>query len=556
MLPVFPSIETNKTVAQTEILLLIIPHLTVSYIKQTTQSPAFLEGVSNRLQAMRPKLRFMGMAFATALTARDDSSPRLKLDEVDGFDEEYNNWKPLLDIHDVVATDESCWDDLNDSQEIATENSQLIPERESGDSEEENPHQSGLESETEEEGEFRPFAIIDDGSEDSDDDPTVRREKVRPPVYMIDLIAYFNDSNESTSAQKHKVALMHATKIILRKADYGQELATTSKELAQVLCGLRNNFGLNDFDQQKMNAMIALCVTAPETVSPLHAEYVTFGDYSLQERLIMLSSIALAALHLSGKSTYNFEVSREDMFPSRLLPPDIHARFALEKDYPQDLGRFGLSYIENSVRAIKSSSLRESVTNAIENADTSKSGEIFVSRRLQTERDQRGGKNLAVQKNSLAKIAGQSFFFPLASRWKSFTSTLSRNAFGEMLLAHYVKTMAIILNSSYPAATDIFDMSSELMIIISTIRRDTGEPSVLEAIFTSILVIMDVNEEASLIQYFSKQFLEIKEYLEASWEGIGAEDVRNLAAGLLVKISEMVNKWQRRLVGEYISMGG
>ncbi|KAK7204073.1 telomere length regulation protein-domain-containing protein [Myxozyma melibiosi] len=558
--------QITRQEAQTDILFLIIPHLTLPYIKQITQSTAFIEGISNRLGAMSPKLRYMGMALGMALNARDENSPRLNFDEVEGFASEYERWRRLLEINDATAMDENWWDDLSVPQvgtdrEILTSESdvqisQEHSQRVTGDSDDEE-----IEDVEDTEG-FMPYSLVDDGSEDSDDDPTLRNEKVRPPVYMIDLIAYFNETDESKGLQKHKIALAHAARIILRKSGFGQELAVTSKELAQIMCGLRNNYGLDNFDQQKMNAMIALCVTSPETVGAVYAENVSFGDYSLQERLMMLSSIALASLHLSGKSTYNFDISAEDLFPSKMLPASAHSRFATEKDFAQDWHKVGLGYIDRELRTIKAGSLRASVGNAIERADMGKSGEVFVSRKLLAERERQSGGGSsssvvrAIQKNSVAPIAGSAFFFPLSMRWKYFTSSITRNSFGEMLVAHYIKTMAIVLNCSYPSATDIFDMSAELMAIVSTVRRDVGEPTVLEAVLTAVLVVMDVNEERVLVDAFSKHLLELKDYLDVSWERIGEEDVRNLAAGVLVKISELVSKWQRRMMGDIIEMGG
>ncbi|KAK9358242.1 telomere length regulation protein-domain-containing protein [Lipomyces starkeyi] len=559
---VIHNVQITKQEVQTEVLGLLLPHLGSKYIRIVAQSKQYLTGVSNRLGAVSTHLRYTGMCLAVAVNQRDNSGIKLSFDDVPGFPAVYCEWAKLLQYKDAVIDEASIWEYLTPRPSegakktgpissivrMPISNTKTVKQTSA-------PIELNVENDSDDEtdSEFEPYAIVEDESEDSDDDPTMRREKVLPPVYIIDLIKYFHETDSNTALLKHKVALANAAKIILRKATFGRELVAASKELGIILSGIKNNFDLENFEQNKMNAMVALVITVPEVIGPLYAESVTFGDYSLQERLTMLSALALAALHLSGRQSYEFDIDPQSMFTSRLLPEGIHERFISAQDYPHELSRLGLPKVDDAIKKIQVDALQESVTKATE-AVAKEPGVLRISKRLQNERH-RAANKISVQKNNVAQIAGKAFFFPLAAHWRYFTKSISRNEFGAIMAGHYIKTLAIILNASYPSATDILDMSMELFSILSTIRRDVSDAMIMESFLTAILVVIDVNEEDTIINTFSKQLIEIKEYLDANWDGITDQRVHNISAGVLIKITQLLQTYQRRLVGEYLTMG-
>ncbi|KAK9235258.1 telomere length regulation protein-domain-containing protein [Lipomyces kononenkoae] len=551
--------QITKQEVQTEVLGLLLPHLGSKYIRTVAQSKVYLTGVSNRLSAISTHLRHTGMCLAVAVNQRDNSGINLSFDDVPGFSAVYCEWAKLLQHKDSVIDEASIWGYLSASEtdKRAQPESTIVgvPMLSTNSGKQTAiPVDFSVQSDSDDEtdSEFEPYAIVDD-DESSDDDPTMRREKVLPPVYIIDLIKYFHESDSNTAFLKHKVALANAANIILRKATFGQELVAASKELGIILSGIKNNFNLENFETNKMNAMVALVITVPDVIGPLYAESVTFGDYSMQERLMMLSAIALGALHLSGKQPYEFDIDTGHMFASKVLPEGIHERFTSAHDYPYGVSRLGLLQVDDAIRTIQVDALQDSVTKATE-AAVQEPGILRISKRLQNER-QKAANKISVQKNNVAKIAGKSFFFPLAAHWRYFTVSVSRNDFGAIMAGHYVKSLAIILNASYPSATDILDMSMELFSILSTIRRDVSDATIMESFLTAVLVIIEVNEDDTIINTFSKQLIEVKEYLDANWEGITDKRVHSMSAGVLIKITQLLETYQRRLVGEYLAMG-
>ncbi|KAK9366877.1 telomere length regulation protein-domain-containing protein [Lipomyces kononenkoae] len=557
---VIRNVQITKQEVQTEVLGLLLPHLGSKYIRTVAQSRLYLTGVSNRLSAVSTHLRYTGMCLAVAINQRDSSGINLSFDDVPGFSAVYNEWAKLLQYKDSVIDEASIWEyfcaaETDKRAESESEIAGVPMLGTNSGKQAATPVDFSAESDSDDEtdSEFEPYAIVDDDDDESSDDPTKITEKVLPPVYIIDLIKYFHETDSNSAVVKHKVALTNAAKIILRKAMFGQELVAASKELGTILSGIKNNFDLENFEKNKMNAMVALVLTVPEVIGPLYAESITFGDYSMQERLMMLSAIALGALHLSGRQSYEFDTLTQDMFASKILPEGIHDRFISSHDYPHGISRLGLSQVDVAIRTIQGDALRDPVTKATE-AVVKDPGVLRISKRLQNER-QKAANKISVQKNNVAKIAGNFFFFPLAAHWRYFTVSISRNEFGAIMAGHYIKSLAIILNASYPSATDILDMSMELFSILSTIRREVSDATIMESFLTAVLVIIEVNEEDTIINTFSKQLIEIKEYLDENWEGITDQRVHSMSAGVLIKITQLLEAYQRRLMGEYLAMG-
>ncbi|KAK9448511.1 telomere length regulation protein-domain-containing protein [Limtongia smithiae] len=572
---VIRNVQITRQEIQTELLFLMLPRLTSAHIHRIAQSAAFLDGVTNRLEATSANLRFMGMSLAMAINVRDQDNPaQLNFGEVPGFTDAYLRWESVSEFKDVSAEggDREFWrylETTEDASRIVQKLTHVVEEikceprvsfPESGASEEdEDDYDDDDDDDDDDDGDhdFHAYDIDDDGSDDSDDDPTLRRDRVTIPIYLIDLISYFREPDQSKAITRTKLALMHAAKLILRKASYGTELADTSCELAQIMCGLKNTYNFPNFEQNKLNAMVALVATAPENVGPLLAENITFGDFSMQERLVMLSSLALGAMHISGKQIYNFlDVAPNSLFTSELLPDRAHELFLSESDdMPREYNNLGVLQVNAAALQIQKGVIATSVAKAAEENAIAERGVLRVSRRLQVEREreiQRQQPHVVAVTNRIGSVAGRSLFFPLAAHWRYFTKSVSRNSYNMMLVAHYIKTLGLILSASYPASPEIYDMSSELLSILSTIRLDSAESLILDAVLTGVLVVIDVNDdEEMLITNFSRQLIDMKDFFERTWESIPDVNTSRMAAGAVIRIHELLTKWERRLLGEY-----
>jgi telomere length regulation protein len=100
-------------------------------------------------------------------------------------------------------------------------------------------------------------------------------------------------------------------------------------------------------------------------------------------------------------------------------------------------------------------------------------------------------------------------------------------------------------------------MTSEFWDLLLSLRQQS-DPTILEALLFAMLTLLEMNEDKRrLAEEHSKELLETQEWVtmvfEATGEGGGNADgerVRMLAASLLVRTREVVEKYQRLLVGE------
>jgi telomere length regulation protein len=100
-------------------------------------------------------------------------------------------------------------------------------------------------------------------------------------------------------------------------------------------------------------------------------------------------------------------------------------------------------------------------------------------------------------------------------------------------------------------------MTSEFWSLLLSLRPRATDVSVLEALLFSFLTLLNVNEnnKRGLAEEHSKELLETQEWVEAVFERLGGgsvegERVRMLAAGVLVRCREVVEGWQRLMVGD------
>ena len=102
-------------------------------------------------------------------------------------------------------------------------------------------------------------------------------------------------------------------------------------------------------------------------------------------------------------------------------------------------------------------------------------------------------------------------------------------------------------------------MTTECWSLLLSLRtRAHGDITILEALLFALLTLLDVNEDKRRIaEEHSKELLETQSWVEGVFERIGGgseegERVRMLAAGVLVGAREVIDKYQRLLVGEMV----
>ena len=102
-------------------------------------------------------------------------------------------------------------------------------------------------------------------------------------------------------------------------------------------------------------------------------------------------------------------------------------------------------------------------------------------------------------------------------------------------------------------------MTSEFWDLLLSLRARANEPAVLEALLFAFLTLLDINEDDQrrVAEEQAKELLETQQWVESVFERVGGgseegDRARMLAAGVLVRTREVVEKYQRLLMGELV----
>ncbi|KAJ4296139.1 telomere binding protein [Collariella sp. IMI 366227] len=273
----------------------------------------------------RWRARFLGMVVGEALSGLVDKGDKRLNFKMEETDQGEGRWyKSLTEVSDKIGTldplrkapiDIPCR--KPQAERVSLHRPAPQPPR-TGFIIEELSDEEGLEEEH-----IVPYAKPDSDAEDSDDDATlVTRNKPKAPVYIRDLIKYLRDTE---SYDHQKLALTTAPTLIRRKADFGTEVSEHAEELATLLVGLSDKFEIDNFDDLRVQGMIALVVAKSAVMGLWFAKTFFDGDYSISQRASILVVLGLSAREVAGFETSEYAAAAS--FPSKSLPERVECLY-------------------------------------------------------------------------------------------------------------------------------------------------------------------------------------------------------------------------------------
>ncbi|RKF56166.1 DNA replication checkpoint protein tel2 [Golovinomyces cichoracearum] len=524
-------------------------------LRMTMKSGGNLSVVSNRLSMSSARARFLGMVVGEALSSVVDK-PENQLDfKIDEMKTSEAKWyKSLLEVSDSVGS----LDHLKFLEEIQEQNiskksdnnqstklqhsllstSTKIKFIEDINATRENLINDGLES----------YSKPDSDPEDSDDDPTlVNRNKVLAPVYIRDLISYLRNTD---SYDHQKLGLFTAASLIQRKANFGTEVSDHAEELATILVGIQDKYNIENFSSMRLEGMITILVALPSKMGQWFSNTFFEGDYSISQRSSILTALGLSAREIGGlgsldKHSLLQNQSMKASFPSKTLPP------SMEKYYlPEDSTKVD----------ILSNQLEKDIIKPMANSLANKlSGPSVLKIRLFSSRPEVEKNRPKPKVNGLSKIAGDYFFFPLARRFSlyfnSHTASNRSIIFQPFLLSHFIKTLTLILHAAGPYSPSLPQTTTEFWDLLLGLRVTAREERIVcEALCFAFLTLLELNsEKKEFVQGHGKQLLETQGWIRLIFEALGDGDederCKVLAAGCIVRIQEIVETYQKTLLG-------
>lgn len=514
------------------------------------KSTYHINGTSNRLSAPSARARFLGIAVGVAISKMVDKPDlQLKFDLEDAEAVEVQFYQRLTELDDKIGEIKNLRREENSSILVkpVKQKSRLALKSSKAPATTEitGPRIIEVLSESEDEdNDLMSYEKPDSDPEDDGDDPeTINRNKPTAPVYVRDLIAGLRDQE---NYERHELALSTAASLIRRKANFGTEVTDHLEDLATILTGLQDNLELEGFAQQKQQALIAVLLAKPAQMAQWFARSFFSGDYSLTQRVAMLTTLGLGARELAGVKDSATEelVPAEPSFPSKQLPPHLHKIYAENKS-------------ANPVAKISSSMAREMLSPIASQAADQLSGPNILKVRTFSSRMEVEKKRQKPIPNALAQIVADNFFFPLTGRWWLQIRASSDSIYSSThLLPPFLQTLSILLNASGPNTLALPQMTREYWDLLLSVRGlASTDKNILGAVLFGFLMLLETNENKErLATEQGKELMETQAWVQMVFQGLGAgseedERVRVLAAGVVVRCQEVIEKYQRRMVG-------
>lgn len=520
-------------------------------LKMLTRSGVYLNAVSNRLSATSSRARFLGMIVGEAISGLIEPAGKqmdFKMEELQSSEAKW--YRSLVNVRDSLGSIEPLRENIvsktkESKPSFPRRTRKPIPSPQ---------HSSKIiaieelddDASEADDDDLVPYAKPDSDEEDSDEDPTlVTRNKPTAPVYIRDLISYFRDTE---NYDRQKLALTTASSLIRRKANFGSEVKDHSEELASILMGLQDKYDIDDFNDLRIQGMISVLLSDPSRMAKWFARTFFDGDYSVSQRASVLSTITMGARELGGykeaDKSLTKPLSSADNFPSKRLPEQLDKLYAPEQS-PVDALSHQLS--KTMIQPLAASLADQATGPNILKVRTFSSRLAVESRRAPP------------TINALSSIVAESFFFPLTGRFfANLKAYGGKNViFESFLLSSYIKTLSLILHASGSSTVQLPQMTSEFWDLLLALRSHTvGDKAVGEAVLFGFMTLLEINgDKRRLAEQHGRELLETQRWVEGFFgflTGGGEEEerARTLAAGVLYRIREVVEKYQALLMGD------
>ncbi|KAM0200947.1 hypothetical protein ACHAPA_011250 [Fusarium lateritium] len=557
----------------TQILLLTAGYVhRISPIKLTLlmRVGTYMTTISNRIRSTQSRAQFLGLVVGESLSALvDDNKKRLDFKMVQTETEEAKHLKGLTKVSDPIGSIDPILSSLETEaiplkRKLVTPNKTIQKKtKQKKKSIVTEPKPKAIIEEvdsSDDDEDLAPYSK-DSDPEDSDDDATlVQRNKPKPPVYIRDLVSYLRDSE---SYDKQVLALQTAPVLIRRKTNYGTEVSFHAVELAGLLVGIQDKFEIENFQDLRLQGMVALVVSQPKTMAPWFARTFFEGDYSLHQRTSVLITLGLSARELAGFEASEYKSAAS--FPSKRLPEKMEQLYLDSTNENRALPSSKLKALPSNALDTISQSLTSSFLAplAAEAADSNTGPDVL---KLQTFTARYKSKTKSKPRvraipNTTAALLATSFFSPLTAHFQVALRSAKPIILNHALLALYLQTLGIVIHSAGPSTLSLPQLTAELWDLLLGVRVHVlGDLGAMKGWLVAMASLLEVNggDMRRLCENQGREVMETREWVAMVFEKTRGEDggeeneVKMLSAGVLIRIGEAIEKYQALLMGDMI----
>ena len=179
------------------------------------------------------------------------------------------------------------------------------------------------------------------------------------------------------------------------------------EELATQLTGLGDKYSMENFQQLRLQGMIAVMVARPLQMGQWFSKTYFNGEYSVSQRASILTTLSMGARELAGfkeedASLTGATLSLENSFPSKRLPEKMHKMY------------LDAAPVNSITQKLERVMIRPMAAEAADKLSGPKALKVRTfSSRMEVEK-----KRKKAIPNELAKIVADGIFFPLTGRWQ------------------------------------------------------------------------------------------------------------------------------------------
>ena len=351
------------------------------------------------------------------------------------------------------------------------------------------------------------------------------------------------------------------------QAGGGTEVASHLDELAAALAGIDDRFNMPDFAALRNAGLTALVVAEPLRMGRWLAHQFFVGDYGLSQRAALLMAIGLGARELAGLEPEPPLQHHQQHQQRRKLPPRLDAVWGADSRAAATAAAAAADPIAAITDSLKATYLAPLAAAAADAA----TGPNVLKVRTFSSRMAVEARRAPPTNRRILDLVAPAFFFPLTGGWFVLCRRADRAdraappQADPPVLVLFLHTLAVLLHAAGPGTPALHDMTSEYLELLLSLRRPAAAAAsdggtVCEAVLLGLLTLLEVNLEAAggrqLAETCGPRLVELRGWVEGLLDGTAeaastaeAAGVRALAAGVLVRLQQVVETWQRALLG-------
>ncbi|XP_046912172.2 telomere length regulation protein TEL2 homolog isoform X2 [Dermatophagoides farinae] len=360
------------------------------------------------------------------------------------------------------------------------------------------------------------------------------------PIYLQDLIeGLCSDDEKSEWKQK---CLQSAEKIIRANTDHYNQLDSVSLRLAKILVDLDNNGGIENFDQLRLNSLIALCVGSPKIVASYLADRFYAPYISIQNRLDVLAVLTKASEELCQLQPFKYKDHDKFIKP---IPENSQKLLSIsEKNqkFQRDFFTIDTDYNDDGDR-----SEQQNWKSIIE--QRIKSNTRFISPIYHQKHSE--SSTMSSSSNRFVPFA-KYFFFPLLRDFEKMDLKLKINDIDSFIVESLILALGILLQNCHQHSQTML-MSKELLPFIYSYRNHS-KSNVRSAIIQTFKIVLQSTPGHYLLNELSNQMIDFKIWLQDIIIDDLNQNCMIKAYQVMMTLDKMVNQIQSQLTQQQSSL--